>query len=168
MPNKNKQKGNSFEREFANYLTKFYGESFTRVPNSGALIGGLNHHRVETLSANQIRMAKGDLIPPASFPKLVVECKSYADLPFHKFLCNEPIKKVETWIGQTKECCEEGDVWILAIKINRKGTYILWDFWESRMADATTIGIPYNYRYRVSDIDTFFSALGTTLKDICK
>ena len=37
---KSKNKGKLFEREIANFLSDLYGESFTRVPYSGAFVGG--------------------------------------------------------------------------------------------------------------------------------
>ena len=40
MPSPQKQKGSSFEREVAQYLSKLYGESFIRAPGSGAYVGG--------------------------------------------------------------------------------------------------------------------------------
>ena len=36
---KSKNKGKTYEREVANFLTELYGESFTRVPYSGAFVG---------------------------------------------------------------------------------------------------------------------------------
>ena len=42
MPSKSKNKGSSYEREVANFLSAAYGESFIRAPGSGAYVGGKN------------------------------------------------------------------------------------------------------------------------------
>ena len=76
---KSKNKGKSYERDVANFLTELYGESFTRVPYSGAFVGGQNIVRTETLSESQTRGFKGDIIPGPSFSKLVIEAKNYAE-----------------------------------------------------------------------------------------
>ena len=39
---KSKNKGKSYELDVANFLTELYDESFTRVPYSGAFVGGQN------------------------------------------------------------------------------------------------------------------------------
>ena len=44
---KSKNKGKAFEREIANFLSDLYEESFTRVPYSGAFVGGKNAVRKE-------------------------------------------------------------------------------------------------------------------------
>jgi len=64
MPSKSKIKGSAFEREMAKFLSEKYDESFVRVPNSGAYIGGKNQKRTDVLSEGQIRAFKGDIIPP--------------------------------------------------------------------------------------------------------
>ncbi len=50
MPSKSKNKGSSFERDIARQLSELFGESFIRVTNSGAYIGGKNTTRKDTLS----------------------------------------------------------------------------------------------------------------------
>ena len=76
---KSKTKGKSYERDIANLLSELYNESFTRVPHSGAFIGGQNFSRIEKLSENQTRGFKGDIIPPDNFPLLVIEAKNYGE-----------------------------------------------------------------------------------------
>jgi Holliday junction resolvase len=49
MPNPQKQKGNSFEREVAVFLSNLYSESFIRAPGSGAYVGGKNQVRTQIL-----------------------------------------------------------------------------------------------------------------------
>ena len=84
MPSKSKTKGSSFEREVAKELSDLYNESFVRTPSSGAYIGGSNVARKEVLSEGQIQSFRGDIIPPDDWKYFNVECKSYADFPFHQ------------------------------------------------------------------------------------
>ncbi len=126
MPSKGKAKGNGWEREVADFLSNLYGESFVRVPNSGAFIGGKNSHRKDNLSEEQIRGFKGDIIPGPSFPRLNLEAKFYKDFAFHQ-LYNSSNKQLEGWIEQIRESCDETDFNILAMKFNRKGAFIAFE-----------------------------------------
>ena len=124
MPSKSKAKGSSYERELAKFLSEKYNGSFVRVPNSGAYIGGSNFHRASNLSEGQVRGFKGDIIPPDNWKYFNCECKSYADFPFHHFLYNKKIPLLEGWVNQTMDIAENGDVNILFMNFNRKGTYV--------------------------------------------
>jgi hypothetical protein len=126
LPSKGKTKGNGWEREVADFLSDLYGESFVRVPNSGAFIGGKNSHRKSNLSEQQIRGFKGDIIPGPSFPNLNLEAKFYKDFAFHQ-LYSGSNKQLDGWIEQMRETCDETDVNILAMKFNRKGAYVAFE-----------------------------------------
>jgi hypothetical protein len=123
MPSPQKQKGSSFEREVAQYLSKTYGESFIRAPGSGAYVGGKNQSRTEFLHEGQIRSFKGDIVPGQSFVKFNAECKSYADFPFHLVLTGE-CKQLNSWLDQLMAVAEQDDVNVLFMKFNRKGKFI--------------------------------------------
>ena len=123
MPNPQKQKGSSFEREVATYLSSTYNESFIRAPGSGAYVGGKNKVRTQILHEGQIRSFKGDIVPGQSFPKLNAECKSYADFPFHLVLTGD-CKVLDAWLDQMMDVSEENDVNILFMKFNRKGRFV--------------------------------------------
>lgn len=126
MPSKGKTKGNSWEREVATFLSTLYGESFVRVPNSGAFIGGKNVHRKTNLSDEQIRGFKGDIIPGPSFSHLNIEGKFYADFPFHQVVQGS-CKQLNQWIGQLITSADETDFNLLAMKFNRKGAYVAYE-----------------------------------------
>ena len=98
MPSASKAKGNSFEREVADFLTQLYHEKFIRVPGSGAYIGGKNTHRKQLLHEGQVRSFKGDIVPGESFPRLNAECKSYKDFPFHQLVTR--CQQLEEWLDQ--------------------------------------------------------------------
>ena len=80
MTNKSKTKGKGWERDVCNFLSEKYNDSFIRVPNSGAYVGGKNEYRKEYLSEEQIKLSRGDIIPPLHYPYFLAECKNYACL----------------------------------------------------------------------------------------
>jgi len=123
MPSPQKAKGSSFEREVATFLSKLYEESFIRAPGSGAYVGGKNQSRKEFLHEGQIRSFKGDIVPGENFSKMNIECKSYADFPFHAVLAGDS-KVLDGWIEQLMAVAEIDDVNILFMKFNRKGRFI--------------------------------------------
>lgn len=118
-----KAKGNSFELEIAKYLSQTFNESFLRCPGSGAYVGGKNSVRKEFLHEGQIRFMKGDIIPPPHWIKLNVECKSYAEFPFHQLFTTGEIKLLEAWIDQTITASDINDLNLIFMKFNRKGQY---------------------------------------------
>lgn len=123
MPNPQKQKGNSFEREVAQFLSKIYNESFIRAPGSGAYVGGKNQNRTQILHEGQIRSFKGDIVPGQSFDRMNCECKSYKDFPFHLVLTGE-CKVLDDWLDQMMSVSEKNDINILFMKFNRKGRFV--------------------------------------------
>jgi hypothetical protein len=123
MPSPSKAKGSSFEREVATFLSKTYNESFIRAPGSGAYVGGKNQSRKEFLHEGQIRSFKGDIVPGISFSKLNVECKSYADFPFHLVLSGD-CKVLDSWLDQLMAVADTDDVSVLFMKFNRKGKFV--------------------------------------------
>ncbi len=124
MPSPSKNKGSSFEREVANFLSSLYDESFIRAPGSGAYVGGKNQARKQFLDEGQIRSFKGDIVPGKSFARFNAECKSYQDFPFHQLYSGD-CKVLDGWIGQMMDVAEEGDLNILFMKFNRKGKFVV-------------------------------------------
>lgn len=167
MANASKQKGKSWERDVANYLTELYGEKFLRVPNSGAFVGGQNTQRKEVLHEGQIRIFKGDIIPGQSFQKLNAECKSYKDFPFHQLLQGTKIRLLDDWIEQLMQPADENDFNILFMKFNNKGKYIGTEF-RNHPPLAFVSGIRYDSvkhgPWYFSDFNNFW----TFNKDVVK
>lgn len=124
MPSPQKQKGSSFEREVAVFLSGLYNESFIRAPGSGAYVGGKNQVRTQILHEGQIRSFKGDIVPGQSFPRFNAECKSYADFPFHLVLGGE-CKVLDGWLQQMMDVADPDDFNILFMKFNRKGRFVV-------------------------------------------
>ena len=171
MPSPSKAKGNSFERQVADFLTELYGEKFIRAPGSGAYVGGKNTHRKQFLHEGQIRNFKGDIVPGQSFPRLNAECKSYKDFPFHQ-LFSGSVKVLEGWIEQCMDVADEGDVNVLFMKFNRKGTYIaikLTDTTSNLKLDTHIIYSSKNHgRWAFMDHDSFWDKNHEQVKDLCK
>ena len=115
-----KQKGSRGERECASIFQKYLGGYFQRVPQSGAFIGKQNSDRKDFMQTTQIRASKSDIIPPDEYPHLVIECKSYKDLPYHGFVTDSKIDKLDKWIVELETDCDEKDFGVLCFKTNRK------------------------------------------------
>lgn len=164
MTSRPKAKGNSWERELCETLATTFGGNWQRVPNSGAFTGGFNTFRKETMDANQIRLMKGDIIPAAHMPKIVLECKFYADFTFH-LLVRQDVPLLEGWIQQTIESADAGDTWFLCMKFNRKGTYVLFD---KKLLDKFQIDNYTVYKnYIFTDLDKFLLKNKDIIMQIC-
>ena len=157
MSSKSKTKGKSWERDVCIFLSKLYSESFIRVPGSGAFIGGTNQFRKETLSDEQIKLSRGDIIPPEHYPYFLAECKNYADFPFHQLILRNDIALLDSWIDQVEhDVTSENDVWLLFIKITRKGQFILFN--PQYLGDQL-FPLPYGVKYKkywFCEMDYFF------------
>jgi hypothetical protein len=146
MSSKSKNKGKSWERDVCIYLSELYNDSFIRVPNSGAYVGGKNESRKEHLSEEQIKLSRGDIIPPIKFPYFLAECKNYADFPFHQLIARHGIKLLDSWIEQVEhDVTTEKDVWLLFIKITRKGQFVLFN--PQHLGDQL-FPLPYGVKYK--------------------
>lgn len=167
MPSPSKAKGNSFERQTADFLTDLYGEKFIRAPGSGAYVGGKNTYRKQLLHEGQIRNFKGDIVPGQSFPRLNAECKSYKDFPFHQLFSQE-IKLLEGWIDQCLDVADDGDFSIIMMKFNRKGTYVV-----VRPNERLTFKNNFDYTsskhglWIIMDHDEFWKLNSTQVKELC-
>ena len=125
MPSKSKNKGNSWELEVAKFLTATYNESFLRIPSSGAFVGGKNTFRKSQIDSAQLQGKKGDIHPPEAWKHWNIECKSYADFPFHQ-LWYADVKILDSWIQQQHEVEDEGDLNLILIKISRKEKWVVY------------------------------------------
>ena len=160
--NRNKEKGKAFERYVANDLTDIFNLSFTRTPNSGAYVGGMNKFRMDTLSESQILLTEGDIIVPDEMRNLKIECKSYKEFPFHQLLSN--CKLLNEWIDQASS---DDKLWFLIFKINHAGKYICFDSKYRKDFDCGNAEALYN-EYTIVSYDGFFSINRDVLMDICK
>ena len=167
MSSKSKNKGNSWEREVASYLSSLYSESFIRVPNSGAYVGGRHSVRKQILHQGQIRMMKGDIIPPTTWTYFNVECKSYADFIFHSLFTNE-CKLLDTWIEQTLDAADSDDINLVLFKITRKGKFVAVP--DLKIWDTSNSFVKYNSKkfnsWIIYDFDYFWSQHKEIVKNL--
>ncbi len=158
--NKSKTKGSNAERELCRLFEGVFGGSFQRVFTSGAFTGGKNAYRRNILSATQIKASKGDIITPDHLPNLVLESKFYAEFVYHQFVSGEPIKLLDTWIGQTLDAVDPGDFWMLAFRANRRPWAACFD---ASLVDKFKLNTYITYtaesgsRYIVTNLQQFIS-----------
>jgi hypothetical protein len=156
MTSPQKAKGSGFEREVAKFLSDLYGESFIRAPGSGAYIGGKNQSRTQVLHEDQIRSFKGDIVPGQSFTKMNVECKFYADFPFHLLMSGE-CKVIDAWLGQLLDVEDPGDLNLLIMKFNRIGRFIAVQPKLTWMVDNYTFYASEKYGdWLITEFSSFF------------
>lgn len=164
MPSPQKQKGSGYEREVAKFLSETYGESFIRAPGSGAYVGGKNQTRKEILHEGQIRSFKGDVVPGHSFKNMNIECKFYADFPFHLLLTGE-CKVIDGWLDQLLDVSDPNDVNILFMKFNRKGRYVAVQSKLTWVSDNFLYYTSKKYGdWLIFEFDSFFNLNTTLLK----
>ena len=164
MTSPQKAKGSGFEREVAKFLSDLYGESFIRAPGSGAYIGGKNQHRTTVLHEGQVRSFKGDIVPGQSFSKMNIECKFYADFPFHLLLSGD-CKVINTWIEQLMDVADAGDVNLLFMKFNRKGRYVAVQCGSTWITDNFVYYSSSKFGdWLIVEFDDFFQHNSTLLK----
>lgn len=153
-----KNKGNTWEREIAKFLSKLFNESFIRTSLSGAFVGGQNAHRKEVLSDSQITMSKGDIIPPDNMLKLNIEAKFYSDLSFHQ-LVDGKCQQLDNWIDQSNVTSDATDISFIIFKINRKGSWTVFN--EKLLKKFSVEGyVRYFYDneyYIIVDFEKFFN-----------
>jgi hypothetical protein len=157
MPSKSKQKGNAWERELCAFLGSVFNSNFQRVPNSGAFTGRSNSFRKATMSANQKTIMKSDIIPPEHMTRLNIEAKNYKEIPFHQIF-NGSCPMLDTWIDQTEQSADPGDLSFTIFKITRKGAWVVFKE-ELRERFELTSFMTYakqTQRYIISDHETFF------------
>ena len=171
MTSPSKSKGNSFERQVAQFLTKLYGETFIRAPSSGAYVGGSNQRRKQYLHEGQIRSFKGDIVPGQSFSKMNAECKSYKDFLFHH-LFQGSNKTLELWINQCMDAADAGDFNIIFMKFNRKGTFVAVHLTDTTSKSLTLQNhICYQSEkygpWAFMDFNNFFNLNSNSVKQLC-
>ena len=118
MPHPSKSKGNRWESECCRLLSDAFGDSFIRVPNSGAYTGGKNAARVNGLSGNQVAALRGDIISPQGW-RIIWECKHVKPGTISDIL-EGPSSAIQKWWKQANADAREGELVILLTKEDRK------------------------------------------------
>lgn len=165
MPSANKAKGNSFERDCAKHLSSVFNLSFTRVPTSGAMTGGMNAQILERLSGSQKLLLEGDLIPPDELYKMKIECKAHKDISFSKFYTEN--KMLDSWIEQARS---RDKIWFLIFKINNQGKFIVFtrNVFKTCNELKDVNYLVYKKYYYVTPLDGFFEKHKNVLLRLCE
>ena len=167
MPNKNKAKGNAFERKVCDLLGEVYGGTWRRSPTSGAYFGKSNFTRLEGASMSQAMIDVGDIIPCERYEGMVIECKSRKDFAFNLLLSSST--ELESWIDQAMIDYTKFDgskVFLVIFKVNRKGMFVVTI--DSEISDKGHTGIEYYYNsvlYRISPFDKEWLLRNKTIID---
>ena len=151
-----KKKGNSYERDIANEFSELFQDTFRRVPQSGAIVGGLNRSKNLTLRQDAQEILAGDIISPAWFP-FSIECKNYGEKTGPNMYCileRDDIKR-EEWIAQGRGDSEfSKKEFLLIIKITRRSEYVMVDWNKfNEVLKANNMELPASYiRYHANNI----------------
>jgi hypothetical protein len=153
---KSKDKGNSWERDFAEYLTKLFGKNYKRnVNGSGAFMGSGNVARkLSGRDTSQVLSLLGDIVPPTRH-YVVSECKNYNEFPFHNLFNKATI--IWDWLEEVRFDARFDDSspdvqlphW-LAVKVTRQGSYLLLPdkFFGQIFKEDSPVDFPYHvYQY---------------------
>jgi hypothetical protein len=165
MPTKGKTKGNSGELKIAKFLTTLFESQFMRVPNSGAALGGSNAGRRNLMSKETQRLFKGDIVPPSHLNKMVIESKFYAQFPFEKLSRDSRIAQLDDWIDQAATSADVDDIWFLVVRINRKGSFVLFDRRHMNQFEVQNHSIYFDYVW--CDFESFFSRNKQKIAELC-
>jgi hypothetical protein len=157
MTSKAKAKGNSWELAICKFLGEKLDGHWMRVPNSGAYVGGKNVTRKILMDDGQVRMAKGDIMPPERYKYFNLEAKNYKDIAFHHIIDGK-CKQLNDWIDQTETPAEPGDLSMTIFKITRKGS---WVAFRETLADKFVLASYVRYikddtsSYIITDFESF-------------
>jgi hypothetical protein len=152
MAAKSKRKGKAGEREACKILGEYLGGNWERVFSSGAFVGGKNNVRSSRMSEGQLKAHKADIIPPDEFD-IVIEVKNYADFPFHK-LGSDIIPLLEDWLDEIYSCITDNEFWLLIMKFDRKGWYVLFDYNVANNFNVNTYSKYYSPKHDKSFLFT--------------
>jgi len=120
-------KGKSFEREIANFLTDQTGVKWHRVPQSGAF---------STVNKSEDPRFDGDVFTEdKKFQGVVIECKSNKNIVDLNMLFNRK-SLFWKWVEQASSE-SKGKRWLLFVKITRKGTWVV----SKDMQDLKSLGL---------------------------
>jgi len=152
MPNYNKNKGKSLEREIAKELTEVFGINFERVWSSGAFTGGQNSFRLQKLTREQALLSTGDILMPMELEHVQIECKFYKTFSFQSLFDNNEV--LNGWIDQAKGTT--GKLWFLIFKINNCGKFIVFDKSNEPLFLTDENRVLYKNSYLITSYDGFF------------
>jgi len=131
----NKRIGNRAERKVAALLSLVFKKPFIRTPTSGAYVGGSNRQRIITLDNNQVRLMRGDIIPPENY-NVVIEVKKRNVFSFGKLFTAQLPKELCNWLVQVRnDASIDNSNYLLFILISRIDTFLVIEYDETFLLD---------------------------------
>lgn len=186
-----KQKGNQWERDIANYLSKRFKDylgveqGFWRRSDSGSRFGGSNQHRKDThLEEHQ---GYGDIVCPHDF-RWTIEAKHYKEPLSLNAIIKQDSKQLDKWLEQAEQDAKNaGKEPMLIVKYNRCEPFVMVkendmmyaaglfryrhgycgnDFWAKPLDDFFNVNMNDNYYFGTTvlttDVDATCSATEPT------
>ena len=98
-------------------------------------------------------------------PRLVIECKSYADLPYASILAGDSVSLLDKWLSELSYDCDPEDVGILCFKTNRKPWLIAFPIMYQDNFQLT--GYTIYGQYVITGLENFLMVNHQSLKKIC-
>lgn len=124
-----KQKGNSFERDISNKLSKRFEKhtglekAFRRNADSGSFFGAKNFYRTKTHDLDNACF--GDIMTPKEFV-YTIECKNYKTAPTMSLILKGKVKQWDEWLQQANHDADNaGKKPLLIMKYNGTSTCIM-------------------------------------------
>lgn len=125
-----KSKGNTFERAIANEFSERWNDTFKRVPQSGAIVGGLNRIKMHMLREDAQEILCGDIICPRWFP-FSVELKNYGldNGPNMYTILESDSIILEKWLEQAKgDAVFARKKYMILFNITRRSCFAVVDY----------------------------------------
>ena len=160
---KSKNKGKTYERDVANFLSELYQESFTRVPYSGAYVGGRNFHRAHDMTNSQQLLLEGDIVVPEELADLKFECKTLKKFSFSSLYHKNAT--LDSWLEQAHS---DDKMWFLVFKINNRGSFVAYDShkYEPLLVPQESNHMQYK-NITITRLDGFFELNKESLLAFC-
>ena len=136
-------------------FNKVFHLNFQRVPTSGAITGGKNNPLLALLSESQKLLLRGDVIVPDELSKLVIECKSRKEFPYHQLLDN--CEELNKWINQIGcDLISKDLIGLIIVKINRRTPFVCYNknYIKYPLVNPSKY-ILYNYNHQYFIIEEF-------------
>ena len=132
MPNKNKNRGKTGERYFADILSNISGLHFHRTFTSGAFVGSSNRERIKQITMGQTINNLGDISAPEMLKYLLIfESKNYTEVFIHQLL-NGECKQIFGWlkemmfdVNSALLSIKKQALGFLCIKYTSKGNFVV-------------------------------------------
>lgn len=125
-----KAKGSAFERKLANEFSERWNDAFKRVPQSGAIVGGLNRLKMHMLREDAQEILAGDIICPRWFP-FSVEAKNYGidSAPNMYTILENDSATLNEWLDQAKsDAVFARKKYMVIFNITRRSCFIAVDY----------------------------------------